>query len=388
MSWISVSLPNPFKSQESDEDNLTEKLSESSSHGGGVKEDFSELGKTIGRQLWGVASFLAPPPVTASHPSVSSSQTLLGIRNDFAEIGGRFKSGFSLLSTNKAVNGISRLASNLLLFEEEGNISDDGDNSSGEDPGLGIVGVTEEVLEFVREISMRPEFWIDFPLLLDDDFDMSDAQREHASTVEHLAPSLAALRLRLCPSYMNDGHFWMIAEARDILLQKLQKRKNKLVESSKIDDSCVEVSSKGNSIQQENNPVQEKEFLNETVNAARQIDIDEQENIEQWLEEEDVDTGSSIDAHKQLVHEEDISFSDLDDDDNDISKKPGLRTVQDTGSSSPNGSNDWVQLSEDSEIRGGREKAVRPTSREKDSEGESSDWLNVDDSDPESLGNV
>jgi len=42
------------------------------------------------------------------------------------------------------------------------------------------------------------------------DFDLSDAQQEHALAVEHLAPSLAALRMELCPGYMSDGNFWKI----------------------------------------------------------------------------------------------------------------------------------------------------------------------------------
>ncbi|KAJ4958237.1 hypothetical protein NE237_025348 [Protea cynaroides] len=424
MSWLSIPLPNPFKSQPSDDEEDSEgkeevegeeEEEESSSHGGGVKEDLSVLGKTIGRQLWGVASFLAPPPVNSSaQPTVdststddSSSQRLLGIRNDFAEIGGSFKSGLSLLSTNKAVNEISRLASNFLQFpkddeEEEG---DDVDGFSVEDHGGDIVGVTEEVLEFVQEISMRPECWTNFPLSLENDFEMSDAQREHASTVEDLAPSLVALKVRLCPGHMNEGQFWMIyfillhprlnehdskllstpqiIEARDSLLQKLQKRVNEQAESSKNDDSSIEVSDKGTKIQEESNPVQEKEVLVETVNAHH-IEADEQENNEQWLEEEEDEADTSVAPQKQLENDEDVSFSDLeeeDDDDNNTStKQRSLNSEKGIGVSSRNNSNEWVQLSENSDSR--EKKVVQTTSREKDSEGEeSNDWLTIDDSD-------
>eukprot|EP00268_Persea_americana_P064118 TRINITY_DN8403_c0_g1_i9.p1 TRINITY_DN8403_c0_g1~~TRINITY_DN8403_c0_g1_i9.p1 ORF type:complete len:104 (-),score=15.23 TRINITY_DN8403_c0_g1_i9:120-431(-) len=41
------------------------------------------------------------------------------------------------------------------------------------------------------------------------DFEMSDAQREHASVVECLTPSFAALRIKLC-SHMSEGYFWKI----------------------------------------------------------------------------------------------------------------------------------------------------------------------------------
>ena len=47
-----------------------------------------------------------------------------------------------------------------------------------------------------------------FILLLD--FEMSDAQQEHALAIEHLLPRLAALRIELCPYHMSEGRFWKI----------------------------------------------------------------------------------------------------------------------------------------------------------------------------------
>ncbi|XP_010241583.1 PREDICTED: uncharacterized protein LOC104586137 [Nelumbo nucifera] len=424
MSWLSIPLPNPFKSQESDEENSPgkeeEDSEEESSSNVGVKEDLSELGKTIGRQLWGMASFLAHPPVSASSSDAvdssssspsPSSQAFVGIRNDFAEIRGSFKSGLSLLSNNMAVSEISRLASNLLQFQEEDEEEEgDGDDSSGKNHGGGdgIAGVTDEVSVFVQEMSMRPEFWLDFPMIMDDDFDMSDAQREHASAVECFIPSLAALRVRLCPSNMNEGQFWMIyfimlypkmnenerkllltpqiVEARDRLLQELQMRKNKQLECPKTDDSpSLEVSnSTGHNIQEGNSSVQEKDVLSATVNADHQVDIDEQENIEKWLEEESNGTDTCFDAKKHLGNEEDVSFSDLeDDDDNDAFRREqhSNSAAEVVGASSTNESNEWVQLNESSDTRGGKKNSVQSPLQEKDSEGESSDWLTVDDFD-------
>lgn len=128
-----------------------------------VKDDFSVIGHTIGRQLRGVAAFLAPPPTSAEQPAAPSesrspqSEALVGIRNDLAEIGGSFKSGLSLLSSNKAVTGISKFASKLLQYQDD-------DHGGGDR----IPGITEEVLGFVKEISERSECWIDFPLSLND----------------------------------------------------------------------------------------------------------------------------------------------------------------------------------------------------------------------------
>lgn len=153
MSWL-------FKSLQSDDADSSSQNS-ATNRNVCVKDDLSVIGETIGRQLRGVAAFLAPPPVT-EHPPASppesdspTSQRLQGIRNDLVEIGGSFKTGLSLLSSNKAVTGFSKLASNLLQFQNQGD--DDGDFD-------GVPGITEEVVEFVKEISLRSECWTDFPL--------------------------------------------------------------------------------------------------------------------------------------------------------------------------------------------------------------------------------
>jgi len=141
----------------------------------GVKDDISELTETLTRRLWGVASFLAPPPSPpeASTPRAATpaqgeeegiedgedatvlSPRIAGIRSDLAEIGGRVRSGFSMLQNNLAVAEISKIASSLLPFGQ------------GEaDEGEPVPGVTEEVVVFVRHISTRPETWLDFPLFI------------------------------------------------------------------------------------------------------------------------------------------------------------------------------------------------------------------------------
>ncbi|CAN6286953.1 unnamed protein product [Urochloa humidicola] len=96
----------------------------------GVKEDLTELSKTLTRQFWGVANFLAPPPgETSPSPSPESARgqpgdagtppEIAGIRNDFAEIGGRFRSGISRISSHKAVSGFSKMASNFFAPEDD-----------------------------------------------------------------------------------------------------------------------------------------------------------------------------------------------------------------------------------------------------------------------------
>ncbi|KAF5459208.1 hypothetical protein F2P56_023182 [Juglans regia] len=379
----------------------------------GVKDDLSVLGQTLGRRFRGVAEFLAPPPspqTTAisaaddsSDPSSSSqSHALIGIRNDLVEIGGSFRSGLSLLSSNKAMSEISRLASNLLQLEEN-EVKDDEASEENDEEDLiddGVPGVTDEVLDFVSEISTRPELWTDFPLPLDNDFNMSDAQREHASTIERLAQNLASLRAKL-QTCMTEQQFWMvyfilllprlsehdfellstskIVEVRDVLLQKLQK--NAQMENDKT--KTLDVSEDGSKLVSGKNMPSEEKVSTEIVSAV--VEMNAEQNTEKWLEAEHIDTGTSVCAQKKLVQEEDISFSDLEDDDNDLSNRlSGLNSAEETKVSSPGGCNDWVQLkgSPESQVGGGQQKVGKSNSRDKDSEGEeSNDWLTIDDFD-------
>ncbi|XP_068331647.1 uncharacterized protein [Pyrus communis] len=378
------------------------------------QNDLSFLRQTLGRQIRGVATFLAPPPSPPSPPSnndvpssnsLSQSQALLGIRNDLVEIGGSFKTGLSLLSTNsnKAVTEISKFASSLLqlqneALEEGGDADDDGDVGGGQVPGI-----TDEVLGFVAKISVMADCWIDFPMTLDHDFSMSDAQKEHASAVEQLVPGFADLRVQLCSS-MSEEQFWMIyfllllprlnehdfellstpkiVEARDVLLHKLQNKRNT---QENAPEKSILVSPKRHiqdgKTRGEEVSSQEKEALTEIVNMAERLKTDDEEGTEQWSEGASISSGTLVDGQRKHEPEDDISFSDLEDDENDLSsRQSGLRQGPDARACSPNGSNDWVRLNRSSETEGGQKKAGR--SKGKDSEGEdSSDWFAVDEYD-------
>ncbi|GMJ07525.1 hypothetical protein like AT2G10950 [Hibiscus trionum] len=227
MSWLLKSLqPDVPRSPTSSPDHSP------TNHDGGVKDDLSVIGETIGRQLRGVAAFLAPPPSSPPSDTAAergaeqeeeelwSSDKLVGIRNDLAEIGGSFKSGLSLLSSNKAVSEISRFASSFLQFPDQ---DDRGghDEDEEDDDDDGVPGITDEVIEFVTKISNRPELWTDFPLSLNSDFKMSECQREHAENIEHLVPSFEALKFSLQHN-LGDERFWMIYFI--LLLPRLNER--------------------------------------------------------------------------------------------------------------------------------------------------------------------
>lgn len=370
-----------------------------------VKDDLSAIGQTIGRQLRGVANFLAPPPTPSSPTSAAEvappqqshsappSQALIGVRNDLAEIGGSLKSGLALLSSNKAVSGISRITSGFLQFRND-----------EEEEDVMAAGITAEVVEFVKEISGRPECWTDFPLSLDNqDFRMSDAQVEHASTVEQIVPSFAALRASLCNS-MGDERFWMIyfilllprlheqdfeilatpqiIETRNTLLMKLKSKKTVEVENAENCDT-IDASPEGSKVSEtQGGNVQSRLKGTEIVDRMGGLAIDDEEDNEQWLEDTDTDKNTSGDNRKKLENEEDVSFSDLEEDDSDISTRlSATRQAQGVRLPSPSGSSDWIQLNESSDPQGGPRKAPHSVSRDKDSDAESYDWLNVDDYD-------
>ena len=153
----------------------------------GVKEDLTELKQTLTRQLWGVASFLAPPPdhsfsnLDQSQPSDRSASYCeerepsdSGIGHDFAEIGGRLKNMSKMASNyfpfGSEENGRENFRGENLEELETGEFGgEDGDDEDWELEGA--VGITDEVLAFARNIAMHPETWLDFPLDEEEDLD-------------------------------------------------------------------------------------------------------------------------------------------------------------------------------------------------------------------------
>ncbi|XP_062231860.1 uncharacterized protein LOC133929205 [Phragmites australis] len=219
----------------------------------GVKDDISEFTETLTRRLWGVASFLAPPPTLpesstprAEAPAevedkeegkeydgdggedgdeAAQPPRIAGIRSDLAEIGGRVSSGISMLQNNLAVAEISKIASSLLPFGQG--------EADEEEP---VAGITEEVVVFVRHISTRPETWLDFPLFISeryaDDFELSDAQYMHALAIEHLVPSLSDSKAQICSTDMSEACFWKIYFV--LLHSKLNKQDAELLSTPQI----------------------------------------------------------------------------------------------------------------------------------------------------------
>lgn len=259
MSWLARSiaktlLPSDDEEEEQEEPSATtsaasDTAGDPQSPPKGVKEDISELTQTLTRRFRGIASFLAPPPQSQSEFKTSpgddddvdasdSSRKMPGIRSDFAEIGGRVRSGISKISEHVAVSEIAKIASSFLPLGSD-------EDEDAEDTG--VVGVTEEVLMFVDNISMHPGTWLDFPLLEEecDDFEMSDVQQEHALAIEQLVPRLAALRIELCPYHMSERCFWKIYFM--LVYPRLDEKDAELLFSPQIMDARMQLSSKSQS---------------------------------------------------------------------------------------------------------------------------------------------
>ncbi|KAM0828059.1 hypothetical protein ACQ4PT_067789 [Festuca glaucescens] len=64
------------------------------------------------------------------------------------------------------------------------------------------------------------------------DFDMTDAQQDHALAVESVAPELADLRIELCPGHMSEGCFWKIYFV--LLHPKLTKEDAELLSTPQV----------------------------------------------------------------------------------------------------------------------------------------------------------
>ncbi|OWM70770.1 uncharacterized protein LOC116214647 [Punica granatum] len=176
----------------------------------GVKEDLNELTQTLTRQLWGVANFLAPPPSQPTTPSHSDP----GISewDRFGTPGRRSNSSSEgrepMEEAAKEVRS-REMDVGLEPIESEGEYGEEEE----EFEEVELIGVTDEVLAFARNIAMHPETWLDFPLDAEDDLDdfkMSDAQQQHARAIENLALRLRALRIELCPCHMSESYFWKV----------------------------------------------------------------------------------------------------------------------------------------------------------------------------------
>ncbi|XP_022895280.1 uncharacterized protein LOC111409470 isoform X2 [Olea europaea var. sylvestris] len=408
MSWFARSINNTLKFDDEEDDaikgikpeqeNLLQDndVSSPTSPSRGVKEDLSELTKTLKNQFWGVASFLAPPPQLDPNNSEQNQEPdpdgESGIRTDLAEIGGRFRSGISKLSNNINVTEITKMASNFLQLESDDEIGNTEDFDSASKK---VVGVTEEVVAFARDIAMHPKTWLDFPLPEsdsdDDDFDMSDAQQEHALAVEHLAPRLSALRFELCPGYMSESCFWKIyfvllhprldkEDAEILSTSQIIKARALLAQESKnqtpttLEDFPGKVSSDpkdatasshedslyaSSTIPSENEPEKSSalELSTSTATAASEIvkhaventeipiidkamieeevvdqvkdqklnsdpsnvlEMKDEDDSDDWLKEESSETGGAGGTNIPVENEDDVSFSDLEEDDGDM----------------------------------------------------------------------
>lgn len=345
----------------------------------------------------------------------------------------RSSGAFDLHRTfGESLGSISKLATSLFPGDLD---SDDEQGTAERNPIYEAVGVTEEVLAFARNVSMHPETWLDFPLFTDDDdaddFEMSDAQKEHVHDVERASPELAALRIELCPGYMTKGRFWkiyfvllhsrlskkdalllstpQIMEARALLLSNLQ---NKEVQASSPEDdlqpeqekdasglpqsfkivslqSAMEVPAKdfdqvenlgasqgtpntsGDVVDDAAEEVQNKNVLASTVKLATPNYEDEEADADKWLHEETSPTPHSGSTSVGLDNEDDVSFSDLEEDDDSMSERVAK-------SSSLKGTQGWVQLNKDQERQEFKPSKINLDGQTNERR-ESNDWLKLEE---------
>ncbi|KAJ3672807.1 hypothetical protein LUZ60_006181 [Juncus effusus] len=348
MSWLARSIATSLHPPEQEEDPsppLPMAESTGTTPAQGVRDDLSDLSKTLSRGFKGVASFLAPPPSNNRDPSdgddVQSSPDSPSV------------TGFD----------ISKIASSFLQLKSEDEYEEEEEEDAGVsgDEGFDAIGVTDEVLAFARNISMHPETWLDFPLLPDEDepdcvfsyFDMSEAQIEHAMAIERLAPRLAALRIELCPIHMSQDCFWkiyfvllhprlnkhdadllstpQIVEARAMLMQSLQSKTKPETEEYKYNNNpTLSDSSTGfpstdldaekdliqsNEVHVEDKCVIKEEIISDSQNNSlvQKIEVENDSDDEWFNKETELQEGfSSIQFGED---QEDVSFSDLEDDD-------------------------------------------------------------------------
>lgn len=401
------SVPNPVNGDEGNDDDHP---NSPASPAAGVKKDLSVLSQTFSRRLRGVSDFLAPPPTPSSQlshqapkaaifcggPRSPSSRAITGIKNDLSEIGGTFKSLLSS-SSKVAAAGISKFARYFLQFPD-GGCDEEDDYRELED----VPGIDEKVVGFAREVSLRPELWSDFPLSLPSDFNMSETQKEHAATIEQLVTDIAILRQNFC-SHLSYGQFWMIyfvlllpslddtskellssteiVQVRETLLQNLLDKRNPQVGISESQISNASGADNRVNITQGDNT-----FSQKNDNSPNKVDTGRE--VQEAGSSENREVGpdrTNAYNEKQCEKVEDVSFSDLENEYNDISDRLSARNLIHGGRvSSGSESSGWVGVQAfDPKGR------LSTTKQDRHSESEeSSDWFRVDDVDSDSFSVV
>ncbi|KAK3149462.1 hypothetical protein QOZ80_3AG0217700 [Eleusine coracana subsp. coracana] len=263
------------------------------------------------------------------------------------------------------------------LHEEDVELEDGTIHDDEEVEDLDVIGITEEVLAFAQNIARHPETWLDFPLLPDDEesdgpfsyFDMSAAQQEHALAIEHLSPRLAALRIELCPIHMSEECFWkiyfvllhprlskhdaellstpQIVEARSMLMQRLQCQSkleteqlghHKDVRGVQSREVIIKDSTEAfpparqeaasvvpiPEFETEKHPIEvtevavvdksviKEQLSNDHTERSNVLQDTFDDDVDDWFDEE-ADLAGHTTIH--IGDEEDVSFSDLEDDD-------------------------------------------------------------------------
>ncbi|KAA8550157.1 hypothetical protein F0562_001827 [Nyssa sinensis] len=218
---------------------------------------------------------------------------------------------------------------------------------------------------------------------------MSDTQQEHALAVARLAPRLAALRIELCPGYMK--------KARALLTQELQNRTkarpgqdwsgrgtSNSINSDSPHEKCLSVPSNTQSeymplekfaiesptsivatdFETEKHPISSTEIqiVDKSVaeegpvnwtntqnfhsGSSRVLEEKCEDDGDDWLKAESSEIVGGGGTTMLTENEEDISFSDLEEDDGDVPKS--YKKVTYGSDSSTKDSQDWVQLSSSS----------------------------------------
>ncbi|KAL0545551.1 hypothetical protein IC582_015437 [Cucumis melo] len=336
----------------------------------GVKDDLTEFKQTLTRQFWGVASFLAPPPPhprpDGDLPALSDWKPSDPSNHSDPSISGDEEDEEYEDDPSDPVE-VLKMRSNYDACAKSGNLQ--GECYEEVDWG-DAVGITDEVLTFATNIAMHPETWIDFPI---DEEEDNDAALRIELCPCHMSESyfwkvyFVLLHSRLNKHDAEILSTPQVAAARSMWMQELQKQTKP--ESYWGDRDTFELKDRSDVLQEDSSPMafhdthsgstlpwtftsepsmssvssnyetekyqmesSETQFIDKSVIVEKPLIKNEDKNStvgssskflarnyeeesdNDWLEE-DSELGGCNGTILPLENEEDISFSDLDDDD-------------------------------------------------------------------------
>ncbi|OEL21652.1 hypothetical protein BAE44_0017327 [Dichanthelium oligosanthes] len=334
MAWLARSIANSLLSPEEDESSATGLGSAATSPGSssspprGVREDLSELTGALANRFQGLASFLAPAAAPGGGGGAPRGPV------DPAEIAGRFRAGLARLPGRQAVADLAKIASSLLPPEGDAYVYKRQVLPQLHERGLLLEDILRAAASEAQEGGCRDSIDSTEVLGVSKGQDGSVTATSF-SKIDYGIPqptnqeSLSTNAISDAGAVSSDN----ISSSVPVQLVPVLKDET-VVSQSRMEESACNLSTEDSGREEQsmqmpeialvdNSPPKDDKQKQPLDNISEQsrVDIqktyhdedDDDDDGDEWLEEETGGPGNT--ATIPIADDEDVSFSDLEDDD-------------------------------------------------------------------------